>query len=120
MKDYVIPGCANVIKEGTPVILPLGPLHVNPDYFPKPKEFIPERFEPNSGMVDERAYFPFGGGPRSCIAWKMGWMVSKVSIMKILYKYNLELLTKGSIVIDPQTLTGLPKDPIHIRLSLKQ
>jgi cytochrome P450 len=43
-------------------------IHRHPAYWDEPNQFRPERFQP--GRAPERpkfAYFPFGGGPRSCI-----------------------------------------------------
>lgn len=67
MEDYTLPGGVQLTK-GLRVHLPVYYLHHNPEYFPEPEEFRPERF-----LGDERrninpyTYLPFGEGPRNCI-----------------------------------------------------
>ncbi|KAI5358507.1 Putative cytochrome P450 [Septoria linicola] len=59
-QTYHIPG-------GTQVGLQCWTLHFNPDVFPEPHAFKPERWlNPTKEML--RDWFPFGLGPRQCIA----------------------------------------------------
>lgn len=67
-EEYKIPNSNYVIDKGTPVLIPLFGLHYDPNYFPNPEEFDPDRFvgedkEDSSSFV----YIPFGKGPRNCI-----------------------------------------------------
>ncbi|RMZ92941.1 cytochrome P450 3A29-like, partial [Brachionus plicatilis] len=44
----------------------------NPEYFPEPEEFKPERFLKSSefsqkNMINSYTFFPFSLGPRNCI-----------------------------------------------------
>lgn len=63
VKDYEFPDGTR-IEKGTPVFLPTHATHFDPQYFPEPNKFKPERFEnpPQKGT-----YAPFGDGPRICI-----------------------------------------------------
>ena len=66
--DYNFPGTNLTIKKGTPVILPMKSMHMDPKYFPNPEKFDPERFsEENKKTIQPYTYFPFGEGPRNCI-----------------------------------------------------
>lgn len=66
--DYKIPGTDVVIEKGTYVLISALGLHTDPDIFPSPYEFNPERFSPeNKGNIPSYAYLPFGEGPRNCI-----------------------------------------------------
>ena len=52
--------------------------HHDPRWFPEPERFLPARWaEDGDGRETPRpkyAYFPFGGGPRSCAAENFAWM----------------------------------------------
>ena len=67
-KDYPIPGTHVTLEKGTQVIIPVEALHDDPQYFPEPDKFDPERFseETKSGR-HHYVYLPFGEGPRICI-----------------------------------------------------
>lgn len=66
--DYQLPGTKLVLKAGTPVIIPMQAMHMDPRYFPKPHIFDPERFSSeNKKNILPNTYFPFGDGPRVCI-----------------------------------------------------
>jgi cytochrome P450 len=44
-------------------------LHRNPDHFPEPHRFMPQRFLRGSPALATRPpYYPFGAGQRACVA----------------------------------------------------
>ncbi len=59
-------------------------VHRHPDYWQNPDAFDPERFAPE--RVQERpryAYFPFGGGPRSCLGSRFATMEAQLALAMI-------------------------------------
>ncbi|KAL8698773.1 MAG: hypothetical protein Q9201_006387 [Fulgogasparrea decipioides] len=60
-KDYVLPA-------GTPVSMTIMLLNNNPDVFPNPERFLPERWL--SGKLTRAALWNFGKGPRMCAGIK--------------------------------------------------
>lgn len=59
--------CGVPIPAGTNVGIGSYSLHLNPEVFPSPHEFLPERWlDTKSEML--RDSFAFGSGPRQCIA----------------------------------------------------
>lgn len=67
-RNYTLRDTDIVIEAGTPVIIsPLG-LHRDPEYFPEPLKFDPDRFsDENRKNIRPYTYLPFGEGPRNCI-----------------------------------------------------
>ena len=67
-QPYKIPGTDTVLDKGTRVIIPVTPLHHDPNYYPEPERFDPERFsEEEKQKRHHYVYLPFGEGPRICI-----------------------------------------------------
>lgn len=57
-----------IIEPGTPVIIPVMAIHYNPDIYPEPDKFNPERFtEENKAKRPKYSYLAFGEGPRICL-----------------------------------------------------
>ncbi|KAF5303960.1 hypothetical protein FQA39_LY01745 [Lamprigera yunnana] len=72
-KDFQIPGTNIIIEKGTRVTIPSIGIQHDPEYFPEPEKFDPERFSiENRTNIKSFAYMPFGDGPRACFDgnWK--------------------------------------------------
>ena len=64
-KDYKVADSKVVLKKGSTVMASVYAIHHDPEFYPEPEEFIPERFTPEE--VAKRhplSYLPFGEGPR--------------------------------------------------------
>lgn len=67
-KEYIIPDTGVKLDVGTQVLLPVYALQNDPDYYPEPEKFDPDRFnEINKNKAQPFTYLPFGEGPRICI-----------------------------------------------------
>ena len=74
-----------IIEEGINVSIPIYLLHHNPQYWPNPEKFDPERFNPNNEQSYPKfAYLPFGEGPRNCIGKRLALLVAKMTLITIL------------------------------------
>lgn len=56
------------LPAGASVAMTLYAMHRNPEYFPNPELFQPERFFPEQSEGRHPfAYIPFSAGPRNCV-----------------------------------------------------
>lgn len=67
-KDYTLPESDLLLKKGTSIQVPVIGLHYDPEYYPEPYKFDPNRFCPEEkAKRSQYVYLPFGTGPRNCI-----------------------------------------------------
>ncbi|XP_049989007.1 cytochrome P450 3A25 isoform X2 [Alexandromys fortis] len=87
-KDVEINGM--FIPKGTIVMMPIYPLHRDPEYWPEPEEFRPERFsKENKGSIDPYVYMPFGNGPRNCLGMRFALISMKLAVISVLQNFTL-------------------------------
>jgi cytochrome P450 len=60
--------------------------HRNSEYFSDPELFNPERF---SRDIFPSAYIPFGGGRRTCVAYKYGMLQVKMILSSVVRAYSV-------------------------------
>ncbi|KAK0089207.1 hypothetical protein PV326_004555 [Microctonus aethiopoides] len=87
--DYKVPNSDLIIEKGMPILISVTGTHYNPEYFPDPDKFDPERFsEENKKLRNSCVYFPFGEGPHTCIGMRIGLLQTKLGVIKLLTKYE--------------------------------
>ncbi|XP_014276569.1 probable cytochrome P450 6a17 isoform X2 [Halyomorpha halys] len=92
-KDTVIEDVK--ISKGTKVFISPLAVHYDPEYYPDPEKFDPERFsEINKESRPKYTYLGFGEGPRICVGMKYANIFVKTSVVLILLKYKV-LPTNG-------------------------
>lgn len=78
-----------IIPQGVSLLLNVYGLHHNPEYFPDPEKFLPERFlgdrAPNGLPY---SYIPFSAGPRNCIGQKFAMLEMKTMLSILLRHYE--------------------------------
>ncbi|XP_030378385.1 probable cytochrome P450 4d14 [Scaptodrosophila lebanonensis] len=87
-QDVTLDG--KLIPANTNIILLTYHALRDPDYFPEPEKFIPERFSAErKGEINPFAYTPFSAGPRNCIGQKFAMLEMKSTVSKILRHFEL-------------------------------
>ncbi|NXC31849.1 CP3AD protein, partial [Campylorhamphus procurvoides] len=115
-KDVEINGVT--IPKGTVVTIPPYVLHRNPEYWPNPDEFRPERFsKENKESIDPYTYLPFGAGPRNCIGMRFALLTLKVAIVSLLQHFTFQTCKETQIPIKLSSQGLLtPEKPIILKL----
>nr|QDK54778.1 cytochrome P450 family 3 subfamily A [Mugil incilis] len=107
-----------VIPKDTVVMVPTWPLHRDPDLWPEPEMFKPERFsKANKESLDPYTYMPFGAGPRNCIGMRFALVMIKLAVVEILQRYSFSVCKETEIPLE-MDIQGLlmPKRPIQLKL----
>ena len=62
-------------------------MHHDPEFYPEPDKFIPERFSEDAKKTrDNETFLAFGGGQRACIGMRFALLEMKAILMQILSK----------------------------------
>ncbi|KAL9878415.1 putative cytochrome P450 4d14 isoform 1-T3 [Glossina fuscipes fuscipes] len=79
-----------IIPGGTALLICPIRSNENPEYFPEPKRFNPERFNGETiKKIPEYAFAPFSAGPRSCIGTKFAIVEIKCTLIRMLLEYEI-------------------------------
>ena len=79
------------IPAGVNVSISPSIFHCNPEVFPDPETFDPDRFLPEN--MDKRNaydYIPFSAGLRNCVGQKFAQLNEKVLLIHMLKNYRIE------------------------------
>lgn len=120
-KDFILKDDKLNIKflKGDLLWVPIHCFHFNPEYFPNPEKFDPERFsDENKVNINPAHFVPFGQGPRQCIGNRFALMEVKVLIYYLLKKFTLNVSAKTDIPMTVQSsFFGLsPTHGLHLLL----
>lgn len=95
-----------VVPAGTVVALAPYVVHRDARFWPEPHVFDPERFRAEAKAARPRfAYFPFGGGARSCIGEPFAWMEGVLLLATLGQRWRLRLFPGHRV--EPQALITL-------------
>ncbi|KAL3280009.1 hypothetical protein HHI36_017517 [Cryptolaemus montrouzieri] len=99
-ESYKIPDTDIVLEKGLSVLIPAYGMHKDPEYFPNPDEFDPERFnEENRAKIWDYTYIPFGDGPRLCIGMRFAMIQVKIALSLMLKNYTFRLNSRTKLPI---------------------
>nr|UEN71138.1 cytochrome P450 4AV17 [Meteorus pulchricornis] len=78
------------LQPGDNIIIPTCAFQSDPQYYPDPKKFSPERFlEDSKAILNSSTYLPFGDGPRICIGNRFALLETKILIYHLMAKFTL-------------------------------
>ncbi|KAF2896690.1 hypothetical protein ILUMI_09487 [Ignelater luminosus] len=117
-ETYKVPGSNLVLKKGSSVFISVLGIQHDPEYYPDPDKFDPERFCPeNKANRHGAAWIPFGDGPRACIGLRFGIMQTKVGLATLLknFRFTLHSKTKLPLEIDPRGFVASVREGVWLR-----
>lgn len=117
-EHYPVPNTEIVIEKGTSVIIPIYGIHHDPEIYPQPEKYDPDRFTPDKvAKRHQFSFLPFGEGPRICIGMRFAVVEVKIALAKILMNFEFKLdRTKTSVPLKilPSSLILTPAEKIVI------
>lgn len=92
-------------------------MHHHPAYWDHPEQFDPDRFTPSFASGRPRfSYFPFGGGPRTCIGIHLAMMELLTIIALVSRTFRLARPTDRRV--EPRAwITLRPHPGVPVRLT---
>lgn len=108
-----------VIKKGMMVLIPVLGIHMDPELYPNPEIFDPERFTPD--MVRQRDpmnWLGFGEGPRICIGMRFGKMKTCLGLACAIRNFRFTVCSKTDfpLVFNPIPFIVTTKNKIYLNV----
>lgn len=106
------------IPAGAVLEMAVGALHHDPEFWPRPEVFDPERFTAEAQRLRRPfTYLPFGVGPRSCLGMRLGLLEVKLTLLHILSKFHFEACTQTQVPLQLESKAALgPKNGVYIKI----
>lgn len=103
------------LRKGTVILISPWVLHRRPELFENPERFQPDRWM-DSALRRDKAYLPFGGGPRVCIGNGFAWMEMTLVMAAMLQQVSCEPVSTADVAADP-SITLRPRGglPMMVR-----
>ncbi|XP_068154055.1 probable cytochrome P450 6w1 [Drosophila tropicalis] len=100
------------LPNGMPIYVSSLGIHRDPQYWPEPEKYDPERFDPsNRHNINMDAYMPFGIGPHNCIGMRLGLLQAKLGIIHMLRNHR--------VTPSASTIKRIEFSPLSVVLSSK-
>ncbi|CAG9856087.1 unnamed protein product [Phyllotreta striolata] len=108
-KTYRVPGDDLTIEKGTSVQIPVRAIQRDPDIYPDPDKFDPDRWNPENNSRSNSGFYTFGEGPRVCIGMRFGKLEAKCGIIALLKNYKLTASDKMQLPLslNSQFISGV-------------
>ncbi|XP_074098080.1 LOW QUALITY PROTEIN: cytochrome P450 6A1-like [Cotesia typhae] len=119
MEPYTFTGTNLTIPAKTEVWIPTLGIQRDPEYYPNPSVFDPERFsEEQVKSRHDMTFLSFGDGPRNCIGARFGLMQSKVGLITVLRNHTVDVCDKTdqNYELNRQAFLLVPKNGIFLNI----
>lgn len=91
--------------------------HRHPQFWQNSEDFQPDRFAVGESATKRHkfAYFPFGGGPHTCIGPNFAALEVILTLVAIVQRYQVKLVSKESIELDSLLILSA-RDGVRVSL----
>lgn len=100
-KEYVMEngdGIKVTIEKGGHVQFSVHAIQRDPQYYPDPMRFDPERFsDENRHLINQDTFLPFGSGPRNCIGSRLALMQAKCLLYYLFRYFTVEISERTDV-----------------------
>lgn len=94
-EDYYLKKGGHFIEKGTPILIPTMGIQNDPEIYPEPERFDPDRMSKDKMRARHPASFlPLGAGPRLCLGHRFGYLQVKLALVNLLASYRFSINTR--------------------------
>ena len=95
------------IPKNCRIVIPIIDVQTDPDNYPEPEKFKPERFLPkNASNIRPGAYLPFGDGLRQCLGRTPALLEIKLCLINILTNFRLVKCSQTKVTVLESNISG--------------
>jgi cytochrome P450 len=105
------------VPAGTQLVLSQWVTQRDPRFFDRPDEFLPERWSNDlAKRLPKYAYFPYGGGARSCLGRAFAEMNAVLVLATMAQRFQIKLVPNHKVELIP-SFALIPSDGIKVVVS---
>ena len=98
------------IPGNTTVHSPTYHIHRNPEIFPEPETFNPDRWLGKDAKDLQQHFLTFSAGARGCIGRNITYLEQIIVVASLVYRYDMELLRPDWVLKQKESFTCSPGD----------